>query len=46
MRHCGRWIEMTVTHGGVAYVLRTAADVVLFCALFEQLESLAAGKAA
>jgi|KBSSwiStaDraftv2_1062776.scaffolds.fasta_scaffold3548655_1 hypothetical protein len=37
---------MTVTHRRVVYVLRTAADVLLLCTLLEQLEALAAGKAA
>jgi hypothetical protein len=32
---------MTVTHRGQTFTVQTAADVVLLCALLEQLETLA-----
>jgi hypothetical protein len=38
--------SMLVTHRGTVYVVRCAADVVLLCALLEQLEALAANRVA
>ena len=37
---------MNITHRGITYTVRTAADVFVLCWLLAALEPLAAGKAA